>query len=66
MFAFSQLRRMKSLLKGNVGRYLNEILGHNIIHDFNVDGTHGKQSLKKFENFYSALIGKLINKFFNR
>ncbi|KAI8130023.1 hypothetical protein CVS40_0115 [Lucilia cuprina] len=50
------LRRMKSILKGNVGRYLNEILGQNIIMDFNVDGTHGKQSLKKFENFYSALI----------
>ncbi|TMW47854.1 hypothetical protein DOY81_007068 [Sarcophaga bullata] len=51
-----QLRRIKFLLKGNVGRYINEILGPNIIHKFNVDDTHGKQSFKQFKTLYTACI----------
>lgn len=50
---------MSKLWRNCVGKNIENILDSKVIMDYNVDGTHGKRSLRKYKNFYKALIGKL-------
>lgn len=54
---------MSILWRNCVGKNLDNILDPKIVMEFNIDGSHGKQRLKDYKNFYIALIGK--NKFFS-
>lgn len=52
---------MKSILKPcGVEKNLKYILSNNVVMAHNIDGVHGKKSLKELENVYSALIGNII------
>jgi len=32
-----------------------------LVVDFNVDGTQNKKSLRRYENFFAALLGRFLN-----
>ncbi|XP_075145596.1 uncharacterized protein LOC142220382 [Haematobia irritans] len=44
-----------------VGKNLKFILGINLIMEYNIDGVHGKKSLKRLENFYKVLLAAIPN-----
>ncbi|XP_017477001.1 PREDICTED: uncharacterized protein LOC108366997 [Rhagoletis zephyria] len=51
------VKSMKSLLQpAGVIRNLKFILSDTLMQEYNVDGIHGKKSLKGLDNFYDALI----------
>jgi len=51
---------MKTLIRSNIGKNLNETFGQKIIMGYNIDGTHGKNRLRDYKNVYTRLIGKLL------
>lgn len=48
---------MNKLWRNNISKNLELILHPDIVMDYNVDGTHGKQRLKDFKKCYGVLIG---------
>ncbi|XP_061394840.1 uncharacterized protein LOC133330425 [Musca vetustissima] len=50
---------MSKLWRNCVGKNIENILDSKVIMDFIVDGTHGKRSLRKYKNFYKALIDSI-------
>lgn len=51
---------MKSILEtGGALKNLKYIIDDTVTMAYNVDGVHGKQSLKTLDNFYKALLGKI-------
>ncbi|XP_054085252.1 uncharacterized protein LOC128921486 isoform X2 [Zeugodacus cucurbitae] len=48
------VKTMKSLLRSSgVVKNLKEILTDAVVQEYNIDGIHGKKSLRGLENFYS-------------
>ncbi|XP_054083773.1 uncharacterized protein LOC128920483 isoform X2 [Zeugodacus cucurbitae] len=51
------VKTMKSLFRpAGVVKNLKEILTDAVVQEYNIDGIHGKKSLRSLENFYSTLI----------
>lgn len=56
-----QIKIMTALLSPvGVAKHLKYILSTEIVLEYNVDGTHGKKSLKQLKMFYTTLIGNNI------
>lgn len=56
-----QVNRMKSILSvGALSRSLKGILTAKLIMDYNLEGVNNKKELRCYDNFISALFGKLM------
>jgi len=43
-----------------LSKSLKKVLAVDLVVDFNVDGTQNKKSLRRYENFFAALLGRFL------
>lgn len=48
---------MTTLLRNDLRKNLTNILSEDILMDYNIDGTHGKQALKHCTNVLDVILG---------
>ncbi|XP_017479562.1 PREDICTED: uncharacterized protein LOC108369083 isoform X1 [Rhagoletis zephyria] len=52
---------IRSMLQYSISKNLKNVFTNDIIMNYNVDGTHGKKSLKEFKNLYQVLIESITS-----
>ncbi|XP_036345940.1 uncharacterized protein LOC118755196, partial [Rhagoletis pomonella] len=52
---------IRTLLQHSLSKNLKYVFSTDIIMEYNVDGTHGKKSLKEHTNFYAVFLESIIS-----
>ncbi|XP_036317778.1 uncharacterized protein LOC118732772 [Rhagoletis pomonella] len=52
---------IRTLLQHSLSKNLKYVFSTDIIMEYNVDGTHGKKSLKEYKNFYAVFLESIIS-----